>query len=47
MENFLGLEDAECGYDESAAVIVPVPYERTVSWGEGTANGPAAILMRS
>jgi agmatinase len=47
MGNFLGLEDAECGYDESAAVIVPVPYERTVSWGEGTANGPAAILIAS
>ncbi len=45
--NFLGLKDAECGYDDSAAVIVPVPYERTVSWGEGTANGPAAILTAS
>jgi agmatinase len=28
-------------------VIVPVPYERTTSYGKGTANGPAAILEAS
>jgi agmatinase len=47
MPNFLGLKDAESNYGDSAAVIVPVPYERTVSWGAGTARGPAAILTAS
>lgn len=28
-------------------VIVPVPYERTTTYGKGTANGPAAILEAS
>lgn len=47
MANFLGLSDDESGYGDSAAVIVPVPYERTVSWGAGTADGPAAIMTAS
>lgn len=28
-------------------VIVPVPFERTTTYGKGTANGPAAILEAS
>src|SRR4029078_1547158 len=27
--------------------VVPVPYEKTVSYGNGTAKGPAAILEAS
>lgn len=45
--NFLGLTDDETRYADAAGVVVPVPYERTVSYGSGTANGPAAILEAS
>ncbi|MGH7564467.1 MAG: agmatinase [Gemmatimonadota bacterium] len=44
---FLGLKDADAGYADAVAVVVPVPYERTVSYGAGTARGPAAILEAS
>lgn len=44
---FLGLKEAQAAYPDAAAVVVPVPYERTVSYGAGTARGPAAILDAS
>ena len=31
----------------AAAAILPVPFERTTSYGKGTAGGPAAILRAS
>jgi agmatinase len=33
--------------EESRVVLVPVPWEATVSYGAGTAGGPAAILAAS
>jgi agmatinase len=33
--------------EQAAAVVVPVPWEATVSYGAGTADGPAAILEAS
>ncbi len=33
--------------EEAAVVLIPVPWEATVSYGAGTANGPAAILEAS
>jgi agmatinase len=33
--------------EESRVVVIPVPWEATVSYGAGTANGPAAILQAS
>ncbi|MCC7302825.1 MAG: agmatinase family protein [Bacteroidia bacterium] len=33
--------------DEAAIVIVPVPWEVTVSYGSGTAKGPAAVFDSS
>jgi len=32
---------------EAATVLIPVPWEATVSYGAGTARGPAAILAAS
>lgn len=32
---------------EAGVVVVPVPFEATVSYREGTARGPAAILLAS
>ena len=33
--------------DSSGAVVLPVPYHATTSWGAGTREGPAAILEAS
>jgi len=46
--SFLGVvKEAPAAYADAAVVVVPVPYERTVSYGGGTARGPAAILEAS
>ncbi|CAO0819609.1 agmatinase [Desulfarculales bacterium] len=33
--------------DQARAAIIPVPLEATVSWGQGTGLGPAAIMYAS
>ena len=33
--------------DEAEVVVIPVPWEVTVSYSAGTANGPEAILAAS
>ena len=33
--------------EDAAVVLIPVPWEATVSYGAGTANGPAAVLQAS
>ena len=45
--NFLGIENEFSTFGKSNVVILPVPYERTVSYGGGTKNGPKAILDAS
>ncbi len=45
--NFLGLDDAFSSYANSNYVILPIPYERTVSYGRGTQYGPQAIVEAS
>ncbi|MGH7542030.1 MAG: agmatinase, partial [Gemmatimonadota bacterium] len=45
--NFLELSHEEAAWDRAAAVVLPIPYEATVSWGSGTRDGPAAILDAS
>ena len=44
---FLGLPDERVQYDGSKAVILPVPYEGTVSYGVGTSRAPQAIIEAS
>ena len=44
---FLGLDEVAGSFAEAAAVILPVPYEATTSWGGGTRLGPRAILEAS
>jgi len=44
---FLGLDEVTGGFAGAAAVILPVPYEATTSWGGGTRLGPHAILEAS
>ena len=44
---FLGSEVEPASPDTARFHIIPVPYERTVSYGAGTALGPSAILKAS
>ena len=46
-ENFLGLDEQYSAYDTSAVVILPIGYEGTVSYGQGTREGPRAIINAS
>ena len=45
--NFLGLDSADATWENAAAVVLPIPYEATTSWGTGTRFGPSAILDAS
>jgi agmatinase len=45
--NFLGLAEEAAAFERAGAVILPVPYESTTSYGGGTGAGPAAILAAS
>ena len=42
---FLGLEESDSGPWD--VVVLPVPFEMTTSWGEGTEKGPAACIEAS
>lgn len=44
---FLAGEIANCNPDKAAIHIIPAPLESSVSYGGGTADGPAAILEAS
>lgn len=44
---FLGLPEEDTAYESCRGVVVPVPWEATVSYGGGTARGPRAILDAS
>lgn len=45
--NFLAIEKEFSSFENSAVVILPAPYEYTVSYGGGTKNGPTAIIRAS
>ncbi len=45
--NFLQLEEQYSTYENARVVILPLPYEATVSYGTGTHEGPSAILAAS
>tara|TARA_B100000676_G_scaffold47995_2_gene46880 strand:+ start:3715 stop:4632 length:918 start_codon:yes stop_codon:yes gene_type:complete len=42
---FLGLDESEDGPWD--IVVLPIPFEMTTSWGEGTENGPVACISAS
>jgi agmatinase len=42
--NLFGLP---CDYESANLIVIPVPWEATVSYGAGTANGPQRILDAS
>lgn len=45
--NFLAIEDKYSSLDNSNIVIVPAPYEHTVSYGSGAGEGAIAIIKAS
>jgi agmatinase len=45
--NFLALPKEHSSYENSRIIVLPVPYEHTVSYGGGTKEGPKAILNAS
>lgn len=45
--NYLGLDGELSDFEKASVVILPVPYEATVSYGTGTARGPRAIVEAS
>lgn len=45
--NFGLLEPEASEYESSRVTILPVPFERTTSYGKGTSSGPAAIIRAS
>ena len=45
--NFMDLEENKSSLESSKVVILPVPFEKTVSFGKGTAKGPGAIIYAS
>jgi len=46
-QNFLGIEKKYSNYKDSQIVVLPVPLEKTVSYGKGTSKGPEEILKAS
>jgi agmatinase len=47
LQNYLGIPEDLSRYASSPYVILPVPYEGTVTYGAGTAYGPNAIIEAS
>jgi len=45
--NFLNLPEKLSNYDFAKVVVLPIPFEATVTYGKGTAKGPAAIIEAS
>jgi agmatinase len=46
-DNFLGLPAPHSLFQRAAVLILPIPFEATVSYGQGTVHGPAAIIEAS
>src|SRR5829696_6686170 len=45
--NFGGLDESQSALENARVLIWPVPFEKTVSYGAGTSNGPDAIVDAS
>ncbi|MDI6782536.1 MAG: agmatinase [bacterium] len=46
-DNFLGLTESASNFATSRVVVLPIPYESTMSYRGGTKDGPRAILAAS
>lgn len=46
-DKFMGIESEKSSLSSCNFVVVPVPFEKTVCYGHGTAKGPAAVIEAS
>ena len=46
-ENFLGIGPPHTDLQQARVVLLPVPYDRTATYGKGTAKGPEALIAAS
>lgn len=46
-DNFLGLPEELSLESTAKVIVVPIPFEASVSYGKGTANGPRALIAAS
>ena len=46
-DNFLGLPDEASNFEVAKVLVLPIPFEATVSYGHGTKKGPQAIISAS
>ncbi len=44
---FCGLSGRHAEYGQAGTVILPVPFDKTSTWGKGADKGPAAIIEAS
>ncbi len=44
---FLGLDERHASFEHARVRVLPLPFEATVTYGGGTAGGPAAIVAAS
>ncbi len=47
LPRFLGEDLPETAYADSEVVVLPLPFERTTSYGHGTDRGPEGLLIAS
>ena len=47
LPRFLGADLPETPYEDSQVVVLPLPFERTTSYGRGTEKGPEGLLVAS
>lgn len=47
MPRFLDIDKRYTDYKTAKFAVIPVPYEKTTSYGKGTSKGPSAILKAS
>lgn len=45
--NFCGLSGELTAYSQASVVILPVPFDKTSTWGKGADKGPVAIMNAS
>jgi agmatinase len=45
--NFCGLSGKLTAYSQASVVILPVPFDKTSTWGKGADKGPLAIINAS
>lgn len=44
---FALLDEADSAYETARAAVLPLPFERTTTYGKGTVDGPGAIIRAS